>query len=284
MALVTVNFFSKYLLRTVTFQAILPLDKVNLHGAQVEDTNSSKPLKTLYLLHGVFGNYTDWVSGTRIQRWAQDRNLAVIMPSGDNHFYVDCVSTGEEYGKFIGEELVEFTRRMFPLSTKREDTFIGGLSMGGYGAIRNGLKYHDTFGRICALSAGFQDKEDALPPESEKNPIYTSRRSFFEAINGDLSKMKGSDRDCKALVSRLRAEGAEIPEFYVCCGTEDFLLEKNRDYVSFLKDNEVKVTYEEGPGAHEWDFWDRYIEKIVKWLAPETQKSMGSGNVPVGRK
>ena len=279
MALVTVNFFSRCLMRTVPFQAVIPLDKMNLHGNKIADSSNTEPLKTLYLLHGVFGNYTDWVSGTRIQRWAQERNLAVIMPSGDNHFYVDCASTGEEYGKFIGEELVEFTRKLFPLSHERDDTFIGGLSMGGYGAIRNGLKYNNTFGRVCALSFGLNDTRNKLTKESEKSPIYTSRRSFFEAINGDLSKISGSDRDCRALLLDRKGKNDPLPKFYLCCGTEDPMLESNRKYAAFLKENGVDVTYEEGPGAHEWDFWDTYIKKAIDWLPLQTSKGMDSGNI-----
>lgn len=281
MALIEVNYFSKALLRTVPFMAVLPLDKVNMKDKTLTYRKEEKPLKTLYLLHGVFGNYTDWITQTRLQRWAEDHHLAVIMPSGDNHFYVDCVSTGEAYGEFIGEELVEFTRKLFPLSDKREDTFIGGLSMGGYGAIRNGLKYNRTFGRICGLSAGmgFVDREKYLTPETENNPLYTSRRSFFEALNGNLKKVKGSDRDLKALVLDLQEREEEIPDFYLCCGTEDPLLKSNREYAAFLKEHGVNVDYEEGPGSHEWDFWDRFIQKIIAWLPLTENKGIGSGNL-----
>ena len=135
MALVQVNFISKMLSRTVTFNAIIPLDKISFGEEEVAE---EKPLKTLYLLHGAFGNYTDYLSGTRIQRWAEEHNLAVIMPSGENQFYVDKPSRGENYGAYVADELVEFTRKMFPLSHKKEDTFIAGLSMGGYGALING--------------------------------------------------------------------------------------------------------------------------------------------------
>ena len=141
MAIIEVNFISKCLMRVVTFNAIIPVDKF---GPQAENAEQ-KPLKTLYLLHGIFGNYTDWVNGTRIQAWAEANDLAVIMPSGENRFYLDDEKSGELYGEFIGKELVEFTRKLFPLSDKREDTFIAGLSMGGYGAIRNGLKYAENF-------------------------------------------------------------------------------------------------------------------------------------------
>ena len=143
MALLEVNFFSKALMRPVTMNVILPADKVFFEEETEED---EKPFKTLYLLHGVMGNYTDWVTGTCIKRWAEEKNLAVVMPSGANMFYMDHPEVNENYSEFIGKELVKITRRMFPLSHKKEDTFIAGLSMGGYGAIRNGLKYHDTFG------------------------------------------------------------------------------------------------------------------------------------------
>ena len=99
------------------------------------------PWPTLYLLHGYTGNQVDWLYRSDIEKWAMQHGYAVIMPSGGNSFYLDNETTGERYGVFIGEELVEVTRKMFPLSHKREDTVIAGLSMGGYGAIRNGLRY-----------------------------------------------------------------------------------------------------------------------------------------------
>lgn len=132
-------------MRTVTVNAIIPFDRITFPGMPEPRTDH---FPTLYLLHGIFGNYTDWVSGTCIQRWAEEKGLAVIMPSGENHFYVDCEANGERFSEFIGQELPEQMRRLFPLSDKREETFIGGLSMGGYGAIYNGLRFHDTFGYV----------------------------------------------------------------------------------------------------------------------------------------
>ena len=125
MAFVEVNFFSQALLRQTTFRAIIPCDKMYFDGR----IRQEKPFKTLYLLHGVFGDCTDWINGTRIQRWAQDRNLAVIMPSGENKFYVDHEKSTDKFSQYI-KELVLVSRNMFHLSHKREDTFIAGLSMG----------------------------------------------------------------------------------------------------------------------------------------------------------
>ena len=111
MALIQCNFISKSLMRTVPINVVLPTDKLSFPGQPVPE---EKPLKTLYLLHGVFGNYTDWVSGTRIQPWAEERNLAVVMPSGDNQFYVDNHRSNALYGTFIGQELVDIVEGFAP--------------------------------------------------------------------------------------------------------------------------------------------------------------------------
>lgn len=275
MALLQANIFSRTLLRNTTFNAIIPADKFGFDGKSLREP---KPFKTLYLLHGIFGNYTDWVIYSRIVPWAQNKNLAVIMPSGDNHFYIDNEKTFENYGRYIGEELVDLTRRMFKLSDKREDTYIGGLSMGGYGAVRNGLKYSDTFSHIISLSSAFT--MDTINESTYDNPDITKNRNYFESIFGDLSRLAGSENDYKSLVTRCLEENFPLPRFYMACGTEDFLIKENRDYHNFLLNNGVDVTYEEGPGIHDWTFWDSYMEKALNWL-PLEEESLGifSGNV-----
>ena len=274
MAIIEVNFISKCLMRTVTFNAIIPVDKF---GPQAENAEQ-KPLKTLYLLHGIFGNYTDWVNGTRIQALAEANDLAVIMPSGENRFYLDDEKSGELYGEFIGKELVEFTRKLFPLSDKREDTFIAGLSMGGYGAIRNGLKYAENFGCVIGLSAALV--HDTWKDADNSAPIFTFRRNYYEAIFGEYGKVKGSDKDPKALLLKLKEEGRPVPKMYLCCGTEDDLVTANRDFRDFLNENGVDLTYVEGPGKHDWVFWDTYIKKVLDWLPlNRTGAGINSGNV-----
>ena len=256
----------------VPIQVILPVDKF---FARSDDSVDEKPFKTLYLLHGIFGNYTDWVSGTRIQRWAEEKNLAVVMPSGDNAFYVDQPAFANLYGKFIGKELVEITRKMFPLSHKREDTFIGGLSMGGYGAMRNGLKYHDTFGYIASLSGALNVLENV--EERDRGPL-----AFADSFFGDLKEAAKSDKNPKVLVEHLKAEGAVFPEVFMACGTEDGFLAENQSFRDYLKAQGVHVTYMEGPGGHDWDFWDTYIRKVIDWLPlEEGAQGVNSGNVLV---
>lgn len=276
MALASVNFFSISLMKNVSVNVIIPVDKYN-HSGKIEA--QKKPFKTLYLLHGIYGDYTDWVNNTRILSWASKKNLAVVMPSGDNHFYVDGPAKyGYDYSRFISEELVNITRAMFPLSDKREDTFIGGLSMGGYGAVINGLKYNNVFSRIIALSALFET--DSIQNSTNDVQEMNGRRDYFESVFGNLGRLKGSDRDYTELIRKLKEEKADIPKFYVACGTEDFLLEHSRRFVDFAIDNEMDVTYNESAGAHTWDFWDEYIRKAIDWLPlGEGKEGISSGNV-----
>ena len=206
--------------------------------------------------------------------------MAVVMPSGDNAFYVDQPWAGNMYGEFIGQELVELTRRMFPLSNKREDTFIGGLSMGGYGAMRNGLKYCDTFGYIVALSGALLVED--FPNRTNESPMFMERRDYVESLFGDLDKVIESDKNPKYLVKQILKEGKEMPKIYMACGEDDSLLGVNKDMYAFLKENGADVQFEIGPGAHEWDFWDRYLKKAIDWLPVEVKTySWNSGNVGV---
>ncbi len=181
MAVVQVEFQSETLKRRTAFQAILPIEF------------APAPYPTLYLLHGLTDNSSAWLQNTRIRMWAEKMGLAVILPSGENSFYLDVPVKDGCYGDFseyIGRELVEVTRRMFPLSDRREDTFIGGLSMGGYGACRNGLKYCGTFGKVAMLSAAVHFFENSREwVRTEGNTI-----GELQCI-GDLDAMEHTDRN-----------------------------------------------------------------------------------------
>ncbi len=276
MALIQATIMSQSLMRTVPVNVIIPADKLRFPGMP---ERGEKPYKTLYLLHGVFGSCIDWVSGTNIQRWAEEKDLAVVMPSGDNRFYVDQPVGDGKYGEFIGKELVEVTRKLFPLSRKKEDTYIAGLSMGGYGALRNGLKYHETFGCVAGLSSALLIDQ---MNERVEEPFFLNSRSYAERCFGDLSKVVGSDVDPKWLAKQLVEKKADIPRIYMACGVDDGLLGANQDLKNYLESLGIPVTYEEGAGAHEWDFWNRYIKRVLDWLPLENNGAgINSGNVGV---
>lgn len=275
MAVFQVNFMAETLGRTVPLYVILPTDKVYMPWMTKRE---DKPYKTLYLLHGIIGNYTDWLYGTRIQRWAEENELCVVMPSGDNSMYLD--QGVDFYGEFIGRELVEFTRKTFPLSHKKEDTFIGGLSMGGFGAVRNGLKYHETFGAIISLSGAFKVDESLL--EEVKEPRFPADTMAYKTrvYGNDLKAAITSDKNPKWIVEQMVKDKIAFPKLYFACGTEDFLYENNLNFLKFLEENGVEFTFEEGPGSHEWDFWDTYIKRALDWLPLEKgEAGKSSGNI-----
>ena len=274
MAFIQMNFLSESLMRTVNVNVILPIDKLNLTGGPAPEP---LPFKTLYLLHGILGSQVDWMNGTNIQRWAEEKNLAVVMPAGENAFYLDREDTHELYGTYVGRELVELTRKAFPLSRRREDTFIGGLSMGGYGALRNGLLCHDTFGSIIAFSVA-DVAVDPVIDESNEAPFF-QKRPYMEGIFGDLSKVEGSDKDIRWLASELAGKKAPLPGIYLACGTEDVLLERSRRLKNCFEKYGYRLTYSEGPGNHEWDFWNTQIKKAIDWLPLSGSAGMSSGNV-----
>ena len=273
MALIQVNYLSKVLFRTVPVNVILPTDKISFETLDYQSVPEGG-YPTLYLLHGLLGNYTDWVSGTRIQRWAEDAGLAVVMPSGDNSFYVNGQVANNDYGAFIGEELPRAMRAMFPLSHRREDTFIEGLSMGGFGAIRNGMKHAETFSRIVGLSAAIHFFD----------PNYESVAGK-EAAFGNLAEAAKTDKNhhvaLEQLKARVTAGEVEAPEFYLACGTQDSLMGVNRSFLADVKAAGLEVTWDEEDRGHDWDFWDSQIKKVIDWLPlGRAEGGMGGGNGP----
>ena len=254
------DYYSKCLRKVVSFSAILPVDISE--EMKKPDAPQTGKLKTLYLLHGYAGNCNDWLLNSNVQELSTAHNLAVIMPSGDNGFYVDNY-TGARYGEYIGREIVEITRTLFPLSEKREDTLIGGFSMGGFGAIRNGLKYADTFGSILALSSALIT--DAVAESHGDMKDAPESKEYYISIFGDPEKLKGSENDPKALAKKLKESGKLIPSIYMACGTEDFLIQENRSLRDFLTELNVDFTYIETSGVHDWNFWSPHIKKALEW-------------------
>lgn len=252
MALIQVNYMSKALFRLVPLNVILPVDRFDADNNEYM-MNKDQKFKTLYLLHGLLGNYTDWVSRTRIQQWAEEKNLAVVMPSGDNAFYFKSRTPWNDYEAFIGDELPAITRQMFPLSDKREDTFIAGLSMGGFGALRNGIVFSDTFSHVIGLSSALHIFDDL----SEEANI-----GLFD----NLEEASKTNLNPKIAAEDMFREKREIPKFYMSCGRQDDLLGVNVDFRDFLRKNGADVTWDEEDGGHDWDFWDSQIKKVLDWL------------------
>jgi putative tributyrin esterase len=262
MAVLSGDFYSKARFGMQTFTAILPVDPPP--DGKTIPPYAQGPWPTIYLLHGYSGNQVDWLYRSDIEKWAMRHGYAVIMPSGSNYFFLDNEETKERFGGFVGEELVEISRKMFPLSHKREDTVIAGLSMGGFGAVRNGLRYADTFGAILALSSAMiTDVVAGLTPENAgKMP---SPFGYYRHTFGDLDTLLGSDRDPKHLAKECLKTG-NTPLLFLACGSEDFLYKEDLDYHNFLEEIGYPHAWWVRPGVHDFEFWNQSLPAGLDWL------------------
>ncbi|MCL2402058.1 MAG: esterase family protein [Oscillospiraceae bacterium] len=254
MAWFQVSFGSSKLKRQVNANVLIPADdRMGLVP------RGDKQYKTLYLLHGYSGDYTDWLTNTSLMEMAMMNDIAIVMPSGENSFYLDIERSGRMYSEFIGQELVDFTRRVFPLSRKREDTIIGGLSMGGYGALYNGLKHNDVFAHVIALSSALI--VDTAPSSTYEPNMMGIHRGYFEEVFGDLDTLMESDKNLEVLAKQVLDKGKNLPDLYIACGWNDNLCYGNRKFSKYLNDIGFKHIYEEGAGTHEWPFWNNFLKR-----------------------
>ena len=247
----------KSLQRRVSISVVLPADNINF----LQDTEEivPQPYKTLYLLHGLYGSDDIFLANTSIQKFAEDNGIAVVIPCGENSFYVDNQKAHALYGEFVGQELLDITRNIFPLSDKRKDTFIAGFSMGGYGAVRNGLKYSQNFSKIGMISPALITEDIADFGEND-NVLYS--RDFYESVFGNLDEIEGSDMDPKHLIETCE----DIPDIYMACGLDDFLFEKAADFYRYLNSKNIDATFIGDEGEHTWEFSDKYIKEFIKTL------------------
>lgn len=265
MALLHVEHFSAALAGQNDFYAAIPNDVPPFMGEM--NPCYKRPAKTLILLHGFNGGAGDWITGSSARDMANKYNLAIIMPNGRNSFYLDRECTGCAYATYVGEELPRYVRKSFGLSADPRDTFIGGYSMGGFGAIRTGLKYTDNYSKLFALSSALiiHQLKDFTPDMQSPMANYAYYRDTF----GELSTAESRDCNPEILIEEKLKGGETIPGIYLACGSEDFLVEPNRAFDKYLNDRSVSHIYHESPGEHNWDFWNQYLEPAIRWLLEE---------------
>lgn len=272
MALSQVHFLSEALARIVTFHIYLPNDT----SCEFTDNNPNyeRKTKTLYLLHGFHGNTTDWITGSSAMEISRQYNVAIVLPSGENSFYLNRKGTGNAYETYIARELPAYIKKTYNLSDDREDVSIGGLSMGGFGAIRLGAKYGEKYGAAFGLSSALIINEIAglSPDNMEEFALGIADYDYYVNVFGDLNKVKESEVNPEYIIRQRLKEGKNISRIFMACGTEDALIENNRRFRNFLQSNKVSVTYYESPGIHDWKFWNEYLERAVLWAISGEQE------------
>ena len=271
MSLFQCSFYS-HSLRTITkVNVCLPeYSSGQIAGMTLEECyKPRKPFPVLYLLHGMNGDETVWLRRTNVERYADKAGFALVLPYGENNYYTD-MAHGLKWFTYLTRELPLFVQAHFSVSTRRQDTFIAGLSMGGYGACKAALRCPEQYAAFASLS-GALDVE-SIAQRSTGDPYWEGLADCIFPTNQSIG---GSQEDVYALTRRLSASGGRRPPAYLCCGTEDSLcMPMSKKLCQEMDQWGYPYTWEEGPGANEWDFWETYIRRALDFFAglPEEQR------------
>jgi len=243
MALIRVDFAAETLELDTSMTVVLPQE-------------GSEPPPVLYLLHGLSDDDTAWTRFTSIERYATARGLAVVMPQVHRSFYAN-EAYGMRFWDFLTGELPQTVERFFRVSTRREDTFVAGLSMGGYGAFKWALREPHRF----AAAASFSGALDlAYIQEFDLRPHI---RTLVSRVFPDR-KVAGGDEDLFHLVKK--ADTAALPRLMLRCGTEDHLVKQNERFVAACKSAQIDLDGDFGPGEHVWGYWDEQIQVALDFM------------------
>jgi S-formylglutathione hydrolase FrmB len=254
MAHLTVDLFSESLEVGTTLVVVVPqATRAQIGVPPVTVPPQGWPV--LYLLHGLSDDQSAWVRYTAVERHARAAGLALVMPAGGRSFYADEVH-GHAYWTWISEELPERVAELFRVSTRPEDTYVAGLSMGGYGALKLGLTHPGRYAAVASLSGAVDVRVLERPERAE-----LLQRVFDGRIPPEA--------DLDAL---LDAAGREVPPLYLGCGTGDVLLAANERFAARARRAGVDVTTDFRAGEHEWGLWDGMVRDVIDWL-PGTRVS-----------
>jgi putative tributyrin esterase len=245
---------------TVGFNVILPRDYAT----------STQRYPVLYLLHGYTDHYPAWVSYSRITDYARGYQEIIVMPEGDNGFYTNSYEDRSlAWEDFIMLDLIPYVDSHYRTVASRQGRAIAGLSMGGYGAMKLGLKHPEMFAATASLSGAL-----AAARPREAHPDDLEFQKLVANVFGPPDNPARAQEDPFELVKKVPAELR--PQLYISVGAGDFLLQENRDFVKLLSELKIPYQYREFPGKHEWPVWDREIQVVLALQAPVIGASSGS--------
>lgn len=213
-------------------------------------------MKTVYLLHGITDNGTHWSRLSRVELYARKHNVAVFMPEAQRSFYTD-MKFGPSYFSYVTDGLMRFSHEMFGLPNDPEHSYVMGLSMGGYGALKCALTYPERYAGCASFSACCDMQDNVDHPT-----VYGATKEEMQGIFG-LDGIIGPKNDVFALAEK-SADAPKKPRFFVSCGLEDAFINQNRRFRDFLKERGYDVEFQEWKDGHTWEFWDVSIEKAFR--------------------
>lgn len=259
----TVQFKSELIGKVLPYNALLPPAYFK----------SNKRYPVLYLLHGLFGHHDDWITRTNLAEYAASYDVIIVTPEGNDSWYVDSATVpADKYESYILRELIPDVDARFRTIKDKRARGIAGLSMGGYGALKYGLKYPDYFVFAGSLSG-------ALDPanRSDEHPgfIWNVLRPSLTVAFGAPNSSVRQVNDLHQIARNLTADRiASLPYLYLDCGLEDGFLATNREFADILVSRKITHQYRQLPGGHSWEYWDRQVREIIRLYADLTGNSV----------
>ena len=243
MAFATINYFSTSLEKACSVNVVFP-----------EFSRAPRPWATFYLLHGLSDDHTIWMRRTSVERYVADYPLMLVMPDGGRGWYTNAID-GLAYEDDLIKDVVGLIDRTFPVKAERSGRAIGGLSMGGYGAVKLGLKHLDLFASVNSHSGALD-----LGGDPERVKLLGKE---FVSIFGP--QFQGGPEDPMAIIEKV--DHGRLPALRIDCGTDDFLIAENRRFHEHLDKLHIAHEYQEFPGGHDWAYWDRHVQEAIAFHA-----------------
>ena len=230
------------------------------------EESTAKPLPdgtfpVLYLLHGLEDDHTCWLHRTRIDYYLRNKNLVVVMPEVQRSFYSD-MAYGLPYFTYITEDLPRMMKQMFRITDDPRHTYIAGLSMGGYGALKCALRNPTAYAAVGSFSGAADIRQHVEDPDHTPFLGKEGVAIFGERVT--------TENDLFLLTAKAAKEHTPLPPIYIACGLSDMLYDSNKRLCAQLDFLKIPYAYEEWPGVHNWDFWDKAIQNFLQFILPNT--------------
>ena len=285
MALIHLDFESQYCGYNQDVYIIVP-DKKRTETPE-EFYRRDRRYKVLWLLHGTFGGYSDWVRKSNIETYACEKDLMVVMPGVGNTDYEEWNNFTQGYDscRYIVDELMPLVQAWLPASDKREDNFVAGLSMGGGGALKLAVNYPDKFEAAAILSSAPQDLDgnraelEKLFNKSRKQVIAEDKPGAFREIRtynqmhrfDTLDEYLDSISNSWRRIDKAVADKTPLPRLFFSIGTEDMGFERWTKWKAHAQEIGLDAVFVTGPGIHEWRVWERDIQRAIEFFGLDNE-------------
>lgn len=254
----TIQFESKLVGKTLPYNVVLPVD-------YDQPAAKAKRYPVLYLLHGLTGHYDNWTTHTKLSDYAAQYPLIIVTPEGNNGWYTDSATVPmDKYETYILEELIPDVQRRYRANATREGRAIAGLSMGGYGALKFGVKHPEMFVFAASMSGALGA---ASWTEKDLKSPGVIRDSLMQTFGPANSPTRVANDLLRLAREASSPQKTALPFLYLDCGTEDFLFTNNRDFAALLVELKIPHEYRQLPGTHNWQYWDAEVQEVLKIAA-----------------